>query len=152
MEYPSQLPGEQGMLRDFECYGVTLDPVDPSDDVRERLLTLFAEHGFSKGENPHSWRCQYPDRYPDYCDCAEGLADALIAAGIGDVAAERARADRYETWARGHMAVRDALQARIKAALEIGRSSSVPLGMTEARHFDRIIATMRAALTEEADQ
>ncbi len=47
---------------------------------------LRAEGLDTGGASPHSWRCEHPDRYPDYCHCTEEaasvVADALRQAGM----------------------------------------------------------------------
>lgn len=55
----------------------------PTDEDREALLKVLAEQGLSEpAYSPHSWRCEHPDRYPDYCTCARDMADAILAAGF----------------------------------------------------------------------
>jgi hypothetical protein len=48
----------------------------------ERLKTIkrvLREQGLDdNGANPHSWRCENPDRYPGYCTCVEDVAVALL--------------------------------------------------------------------------
>jgi hypothetical protein len=48
----------------------------------ERLNTIkrvLREQGLDdNGANPHSWRCENPDRYPDYCTCVDDVAVALL--------------------------------------------------------------------------
>jgi hypothetical protein len=56
---------------------------EPTTDDREALLKVLAEQGLSEPAfSPHSWRCEHPDRYPDYCTCARDMADAILAAGF----------------------------------------------------------------------
>lgn len=45
---------------------------------RETLRRIFAEQGFDvNGASPHSWRCDYPDRYGN-CDCVDEMIDAVL--------------------------------------------------------------------------
>lgn len=47
---------------------------------RETLRRIFAEQGFDiNGASPHSWRCDYPDRYGD-CTCVDEMIDAVLGA------------------------------------------------------------------------
>ena len=32
------------------------------------------------GATPHGWRCEYPDRYPDYCTCPIDVAESAVTA------------------------------------------------------------------------
>ena len=32
------------------------------------------------GGTPHGWRCEHPDRYPDYCKCPTEMAESAITA------------------------------------------------------------------------
>ncbi len=48
--------------------------------LRDRVILAIREQGLDhNGVHPHGWRCEHPDRYPDYCDCVESMADAVIA-------------------------------------------------------------------------
>jgi len=50
----------------------------------ERLNTIkrvLREQGLDdNGANPHSWRCEHPDRYPGFCTCVDDVAVALLVA------------------------------------------------------------------------
>ena len=52
-------------------------------DAAEAMVVAAAvlvEYGLDRqGGSPHSWRCEYPDRYGP-CDCACELAEALVGA------------------------------------------------------------------------
>lgn len=46
---------------------------------RETLRRIFAEQGFDvNGASPHSWRCDYPDRYGGDCECVDEMIDAVL--------------------------------------------------------------------------
>ena len=48
---------------------------------REAFAKVLTDHGIVPNENGfHAWRCEHPDRYPDYCHCVPDLLDALEAA------------------------------------------------------------------------
>ena len=32
------------------------------------------------GGTPHGWRCEHPDRYPDYCKCPTEMAESAVTA------------------------------------------------------------------------
>jgi len=50
---------------------------------REALVRVLADQGFDdNGASPHSWRCEHPDRYPDYCTCVTDMIDAILEAGF----------------------------------------------------------------------
>lgn len=52
---------------------------------REQIRELLAEQGFDvNGASPHSWRCEHPDRYPDYCTCVDDMIDAILKFKSGD--------------------------------------------------------------------
>ena len=45
---------------------------------RDDLIALFTNDGFTNdGGSPHSWRCEYPDRYGT-CGCPGEMADAVL--------------------------------------------------------------------------
>jgi len=47
--------------------------------TRETLRRIFAEQGFDvNGASPHSWRCDYPERYGGDCDCVDEMIDAVL--------------------------------------------------------------------------
>ncbi|MDL5351178.1 hypothetical protein [Microbacterium sp. zg-YB36] len=49
-------------------------------DARDTLRRILAEQGLDdNGATPHSWRCEHPDRYPDYCTCVDDMIDAILA-------------------------------------------------------------------------
>jgi hypothetical protein len=46
-------------------------------DIIERVLR---EQGLGdNGASPHGWRCEHPDRYPDYCTCVTDAVQAIAA-------------------------------------------------------------------------
>lgn len=46
-------------------------------DIIERVLR---EQGLDdNGASPHGWRCQHPDRFPDYCTCVSDAVQAIAA-------------------------------------------------------------------------
>ena len=50
---------------------------------REALVRVLADQGFDdNGASPHSWRCDHPERYPDYCTCVTDMIDAILEAGF----------------------------------------------------------------------
>jgi hypothetical protein len=52
-------------------------------DARTVLRRVFREQGFDDvGASPHSWRCQYPDRYPNECSCLDEMVAAILGAGF----------------------------------------------------------------------
>lgn len=92
---------------------------------REALLKVLAEQGLSEpGYSPHGWRCDNPDRYPDYCTCARDTADAILTAGfrrqwpITDAQVQVARETLYR--AENHYPAIDAMRAVLEAAWEVG--------------------------------
>jgi len=48
-----------------------------SESIREGITRILAENGFSENYNPHSWRCEHPDRY-GACDCVEQTVNDLV--------------------------------------------------------------------------
>ena len=44
------------------------------------IRKVLVEWGMDNGGSPHSWRCEYPDRYPDECDCLDGITNDIIRA------------------------------------------------------------------------
>jgi hypothetical protein len=45
-------------------------------DLVRRVLR---EQGLDdNGATPHSWRCEYPDRFPNYCTCVDDVAQAIL--------------------------------------------------------------------------
>jgi len=54
----------------------------PASDA-EALALVLREQGLDTGgASPHSWRCEYPDRYPGACTCVEDTAQAILEAGF----------------------------------------------------------------------
>ena len=52
-------------------------------DPRGLAAALHAVEGeglTSDGGTPHGWRCEHPDRYPDYCKCPTEMAESAITA------------------------------------------------------------------------
>ena len=52
-------------------------------DPRALAAALHAVEGQGltpDGGTPHGWRCEYPDRYPDYCKCPIEMAESAITA------------------------------------------------------------------------
>lgn len=54
----------------------TLDP----RGLEAALHAVEGEGLTSDGGTPHGWRCEHPDRYPDYCKCPTEMADSAITA------------------------------------------------------------------------
>ena len=51
-----------------------------AESLRERVVEALRAEGLTEdGGHPHGWRCEYPDRYPDYCTCVTETADAVLA-------------------------------------------------------------------------
>lgn len=49
--------------------------------LRQAALDAVTGQGMdNEGQSPHSWRCEYPDRYPGRCTCPEDMADAVLGA------------------------------------------------------------------------
>lgn len=47
--------------------------------TREAVKQMLAENGFTpNGGHPHSWRCEYPDRYPGACRCVDEMTDDIM--------------------------------------------------------------------------
>ena len=59
----------------------TLDP----RGLEAALHAVEGEGLTSDGGTPHGWRCEYPDRYPDYCKCPIEMAESAVTAYL-DVA------------------------------------------------------------------
>jgi hypothetical protein len=56
---------------------------------RDALEGVIRAEGLDdNGASPHSWRCEYPDRYPGACHCVEWMRDAILEAGFRQVADE----------------------------------------------------------------
>lgn len=71
---------------------------------RATILQVFAEYGFAPGTDPHGWRCYHPDRYGP-CDCAEQVADAVLALlrpVEGCVLSPEARESAWQQYRRTH--------------------------------------------------
>ena len=52
-------------------------------DPRGLEAALHAVEGeglTSDGGTPHGWRCEHPDRYPDYCKCPIDVAESAVTA------------------------------------------------------------------------
>ena len=52
-------------------------------DPRGLEAALHAVEGeglTSDGRTPHWWRCEHPDRYPDYCRCPIEVAESAVTA------------------------------------------------------------------------
>ena len=52
-------------------------------DPRGLEVALHAVEGRGltpDGGTPHGWRCEYPDRYPDYCKCPIEVAELAVSA------------------------------------------------------------------------
>lgn len=54
----------------------TLDP----RGLEAALHAVEGEGLTSDGGTPHGWRCEHPDRYPDYCKCPTEMAESAITA------------------------------------------------------------------------
>ena len=54
----------------------TLDP----RGLEAALHAVEGEGLTSDGGTPHGWRCEHPDRYPDYCKCPIDVAKAAVTA------------------------------------------------------------------------
>ena len=54
----------------------TLDP----RGLEAALHAMEGEGLTSDGGTPHGWRCEHPDRYPDYCKCPAEMAELAITA------------------------------------------------------------------------
>lgn len=55
-----------------------------SDESVERVKKALREQGLDdNGLSPHGWRCEHPDRFPDYCTCVDDVARAALSAVLG---------------------------------------------------------------------
>jgi hypothetical protein len=46
---------------------------------RDALDAILRSEGLDDhGASPHSWRCEYPDRYPNACHCVEWVREAIL--------------------------------------------------------------------------
>lgn len=51
------------------------------DEAIEAVKSVLRDEGLDeKGGNPHSWRCEFPDLYPNHCTCVDDLARAALEA------------------------------------------------------------------------
>ena len=57
--------------------------------TREQVEKVLTDHEIGDGGTPHSWRCEYPDRYPGYCSCVKDIAGDLLALLAGLAEGER---------------------------------------------------------------
>ena len=76
---------------------------DETARLRDALGKVLADHAIVPNQNGfHGWRCEHPDRYPDYCHCVPDLLDDLMAvaaearAGLVSVEAVREAAHWLE--------------------------------------------------------
>lgn len=47
--------------------------------LRQAALDAVIGQGMdNEGQSPHSWRCEFPDRYPGRCTCPQDMADAVV--------------------------------------------------------------------------
>lgn len=51
------------------------------EEAVEAVKSVLRDEGLDeKGGNPHSWRCEFPDLYPNHCTCVDDLARAALEA------------------------------------------------------------------------
>lgn len=73
------------------------------------VLKILAENGLNdQGGSPHGWRCDHPDRYPGYCQCASVIAEDIV----NDLAAHDAEVERRAAERALREAVADMRRAR----------------------------------------
>lgn len=56
---------------------------EPHDEkTPEQVIDLtIREQGLDdNGPHPHGWRCEHPDRFPDYCTCVADMRNAILEA------------------------------------------------------------------------
>lgn len=46
----------------------------------EIIKRILLNEGGAPGSSLHSWRCEYPDRFPNYCTCLEDIAEEIAEA------------------------------------------------------------------------
>jgi len=94
------------------------------DEARAEVTRVATKFVIGEGE---AWRIVHEQR-----------------ARVESVEAER---DHWRRAAERQASDYDALQARVNEALTVTMSGSVPLGVTEARHYDRLLAEVRRILS-----
>lgn len=51
------------------------------EEAVEAVKSVLRDEGLDEnGGNPHSWRCEFPDLYPNHCTCVDDLARAALEA------------------------------------------------------------------------
>lgn len=70
------------------------------EEAVEAVKSVLRDEGLDEtGGNPHSWRCEFPDLYPNHCTCADDLARAALEAAAPLLMAQALRqAARDLSW------------------------------------------------------
>lgn len=71
-----------GLINIYARY-VEPTTLGPDHPAVEAAIQACAEHGLdNEGNSPHSWKCEHPDRYPGYCNCATELSTHVLVSAL----------------------------------------------------------------------